>query len=64
MYRETVEKVGMRGRAAFTNRDELWEIGDAGTEGRAKMGKVKDGPEKGMSAKGQKLESQAGTTCS
>ncbi len=52
----TVEKVGKRGRAAFTNMDELWEIVDTGTDGRAKMRKVKDGREIEMQAKGQKLE--------
>ncbi len=26
----TIEKVGKRGRAAFTNMDELWEIVDKG----------------------------------
>jgi hypothetical protein len=31
----TVEKVGQRGRSAFTNMDELWEIVDEGA-GRAK----------------------------
>jgi hypothetical protein len=31
----TVEKVGKRGRSAFTNMDELWEIVDEGAE-RAK----------------------------
>jgi hypothetical protein len=50
----TVEKVGKRGRAAFTNMDELWEIVDEGTEGRVKMRKMKDGPEKEMRARGQK----------
>ncbi len=31
----TVEKIGKRGKAAFTNIDELWEIVDEGA-GRAK----------------------------
>jgi hypothetical protein len=40
----TVEKVGKRGRAAFTNMDELWEIVDEGKDGKAKMRKVKNEP--------------------
>jgi hypothetical protein len=35
----TVEKVGRRGRSAFTSMDELWEIVDAGTEGGATIAK-------------------------
>jgi hypothetical protein len=31
----TVEKVGTRGRAAFTTMDELWEIVDEGAESRS-----------------------------
>jgi hypothetical protein len=56
----TVEKVGKRGREAFTNMDELWEIVDAGTEGRVKMRKVKDGRKIETQAKGQKLENVKG----
>ncbi len=52
----TVEKVGKRGRAAFTNMDELWEIVDEGKDGRAKMRKVKDWQEKELRGKDQKLE--------
>ena len=32
----TIEKVGKRGKSAFTNMDELWEIVDEGA-GRAKV---------------------------
>jgi len=50
----TVEKVGQRGRSAFTNMDELWEIVDEGVESSGL--KVRDRQERVMQAKGQKPE--------
>jgi hypothetical protein len=46
----TVEKVGRRGRAAFTNMNELWEIVDKGADGRVK--KRKEAQERGVDARG------------
>ena len=52
----TIEKVGKRGRAAFTNMDELWEIVDEGAGSSGKKAKVKEEREREMLAKGRRPE--------